>query len=201
MQISFKKSDLAFLLFWLAAGVLGGEFFSRLSPGLPSGAWYLAPALSGALRGVLQGLALLIRNRRMAARWALATFIGITAYGLLVGALVEPLRAAGLAALRAGSLAVFVVLLQGVQGAAIGGAQWVALRADAPRPARWVFISGLAYAAAALLGFLLAGSVLEPTAGVWGALASGLVTGLGLVWMLNQADEIALAAPEGAEAG
>ncbi|TAK11097.1 MAG: hypothetical protein EPO32_13300 [Anaerolineae bacterium] len=192
MRISFRKDDVLFFSLWLAAALVGRPIFDLIAPNLPPEAWYLGPALSGAVRGLLQGL-VVSRRSHIGALWGAATFLGITAYGILAGALQEPLRAWGLAAQAAGSLMLFVVLLQAVQGAAIGAAQWAVLRLEVPKAARWIFFSALGHWAAAETGFVLAGTSMEANAEHWGALASGIITGLGLVWLFNQADDVRVA--------
>ncbi|MBI3159792.1 MAG: hypothetical protein HYZ26_09370 [Chloroflexi bacterium] len=190
MQLSFRKQDLVFFGLWLAAAFAGRALFDWLIPLLPD-AWYLAPLLSGAARGLTQALAL-ARRSHIAALWGLATFMGITFYGWLVTGLQAPLQALAQAAQARdeGTLVLFVILLQAVQGAVIGLWQWAVLRTDAPDAGRWVFFSSIAYAAVGLTALAVFDTPLNEYRDALGTLATGAIGGLGLVWMLNQADDV-----------
>jgi hypothetical protein len=97
-------------------------------------------------------------------RWA-PTFAAFPVGGLAAHLLVGPVATVGAAAV--GGL---------VTGAAIGAAQWWALRPTGPSAARWVLASALGMATALTLATAVAG----PPATLGALLVQGAVCGLGL---------------------
>jgi hypothetical protein len=97
-------------------------------------------------------------------RWA-PTFAAFPVGGLTAHLLVGPVDTVGAAAV--GGL---------VTGAAIGVAQWWALRPAGPTAGRWVFVSALGFAAALALFTAVAG----PPSTVGAVVVQGAVGGLGL---------------------
>lgn len=185
MQISFRKSDLTFLLLWLAAALAARLAFDLFSGGLPAG-WFWPLALSAAGRGLFQGLAL--RGRLNALHWGLLTAAGVLVYGGLANLLQAPLNTALQNAASRGETAfiLFVIGLQLIQGAVIGIFQWAALRAVHPHPDGWVLASALAFGLAMVLNLALLDSALAGRRELLAAALAGLVSGLALVRLLPQ---------------
>lgn len=106
----------------------------------------------------------LLTATRPLLRWA-ATFAAFPLGGLAAHLLVGPVDTAGAAAV--GGL---------VTGAAVGAAQWWALRPDGPRAGRWVPASALGLA----LALTAVTAVVGPPTTVGALAVQGAVSGLGL---------------------
>ncbi|MFM7315063.1 MAG: hypothetical protein ACKO0M_18205 [Cyanobium sp.] len=170
---------------WIAAMQAGGLGVAGLTT---LGLITASRLISGALAGLLQGLAL-SRRRAWIVRWLIATGLGAGVSFLVINLLVvqslEPLSEHPLfAELLAGRSPVPLALMAATGGLILGAVQGFALRRPLIQAGWWVLCSGIGLLGASLAEALvqrgLAGTGLPVAAGNWNPLA-WLVAGASMV--------------------
>jgi hypothetical protein len=193
MRLSIRKTDLILFAYWVAAAIAGRLIYTTAEIGLDgivTSAIAFA-AISAVLRAGTQWLALQ-DEFPYRGQWFAATFIGILLNGIAINQLDDVLL--GLIE-RINPQSLFAAILvfasiQAAQGAFMGFFQWLVLRLEAVRAGWWVAIMALAngLSTAAFIGLNVSGFA-SSNAYIVPALVTvvnAVVSGIGLVWLLNE---------------
>lgn len=165
---------IAGMVVFIAVGTLAGEAIDELPE-------YVFGILVGGIFGSTFGVAqwrILRSHLRHPAAWVWATLAGFVIGAFLIF---------GVMGGETPDAAIFSRLAHAVVlGSALGIAQWIVLRGNVAQSALWIPISLASWVIAEALAIALDGLIGPPLDLMMIFLAGGLVTGLGMVWLLKQ---------------